>query len=347
MSVALRRCLAAGTAAWLLSAVGLFAQSGLMTREEVLAAVYPRASVEAERVFLTSDQTRRASELAQVEIESPLVARYVAREGGRVVGRAYVDTHVVRTKRESLLIALASDGTVRRIEVTAFLEPREYLAPDAWLRQFDTRPLTDEVALQRAIRPIAGATLDRSVGDRCGSTGDGDRRRAGERKAGGSMRRWERWSFNGLNIVVAITGLAYLYMKYLLASDDPFAVVNHPWQSSMLSLHVVAAPFVILLFGIVLRSHIIKKLVSNSRPDRRTGWISLISFSLMAVSGYLLQVATSVAWLNALVVTHIGTSTVFIVGYGAHLVIGWRILWSSNNVAAGEGSLTDTADVSF
>ena len=55
------------------------------------------------------------------------------------------------------------------------------------------------------------------------------------------MKPWERWAFNGLNIVVAITGLAYLYMKYVLPSDDPFAVVNHPWQSSMLSLHVVVA----------------------------------------------------------------------------------------------------------
>lgn len=157
------------------------------------------------------------------------------------------------------------------------------------------------------------------------------------------MKRWERWSFNGLNIVVAITGLAYLYMKYVLPSDDPFAVVNHPWQSSMLSLHVVVAPFVILLFGIVLRSHIIKKLISNSRPDRRTGWISLISFSTMAFSGYLLQVATSFAWLNALVVFHIATSIVFIIGYGAHLVIGWRLLWAANSGSSPETSLPDTA----
>ncbi len=136
-------------------------------------------------------------------------------------------------------------------------------------------------------------------------------------------------------------------MKYFLASDDPFAVVNHPWQSSMLSLHVVAAPFVILLFGIVLRSHIIKKLVSNSRPDRRTGWISLVSFSMMALSGYLLQVATSSAWLNALVVFHIATSIVFVVGYGAHLVIGWRLLWATNDVEPGDASLPDTASLSL
>ena len=159
------------------------------------------------------------------------------------------------------------------------------------------------------------------------------------------MKPWERRSFNGLNIVEAITGLAYLYMKYALPSDDPFAVVSHPWQSSMLSLHVVLAPFVILLFGIVLRSHIIKKLISNSRPDRRTGWISLISFSTMALSGYLLQVATSVAWLNAFVVLHIATSVVFILGYGAHLVIGWRLLWATDTATTRDASLPGTVEL--
>ena len=157
------------------------------------------------------------------------------------------------------------------------------------------------------------------------------------------MKPWERRSFNGLNIAVAITGIAYLYMKYALPSNDPFAVVNHPWQSFVLSLHVVFAPFVILLFGIVLRSHIIKKLISNNRPDRRTGWISLISFSTMALSGYLLPVATSVAWLNAFVVLHIGTSIVFIIGYGAHLVIGWRLLWAADATTTREASLSDAA----
>jgi hypothetical protein len=48
---------------------------------------------------------------------------------------------------------------VRRIDVTAFLEPREYQATDPWMRQYYHRPLDDDLGLQRAIRPIAGATL--------------------------------------------------------------------------------------------------------------------------------------------------------------------------------------------
>ena len=152
--------MAMSVAVWLLLASSsATAQSGLITREEALAAVFPGAQVEAERVFLTADQTHRAAVLAGGAAPPALVARYVARRGREVVGRAYVDTHVVRTKRESLLISLDSSGRVQRIDVTAFLEPPEYRAPERWLQQYDQQPLGDDLTLQRAIRPIAGASL--------------------------------------------------------------------------------------------------------------------------------------------------------------------------------------------
>ena len=154
------RAVVCGLTLWLLVAGGgVGAQGGRVTRDEALAAVFPGAVVAAERVFLTEQQMAEIAEIAGVEIESGLVARYVATRGESVTGRAYVDTHVVRTKRESLLISLEADGSVRRVDVTAFLEPPDYLASERWLRQYDRRPLDDDLALQRAIRPIAGATL--------------------------------------------------------------------------------------------------------------------------------------------------------------------------------------------
>jgi electron transport complex protein RnfG len=131
----------------------------LLTREEALATSFPGATIEAQRVFLTAEQVERVVALSGSEVPSALVARYVARDGNRVVGRAYVDTHVVRTKRESLLISLTPEGRVRRVDVTAFLEPREYLASEPWRRQYRDQPLDEDLELQRAIRPIAGATL--------------------------------------------------------------------------------------------------------------------------------------------------------------------------------------------
>ncbi len=139
----------------------VFSVSGFsqVSREEALARVYPGAAIRAERLFLRNDQMAAASALAGTEVETALVALYSAVADGRVVGRAYVDTHVVRTKRESLLICLDEKGDVKRIEVTAFLEPPEYLGPPAWYAQFSGKPLNDDLNLNRGIRPIAGATL--------------------------------------------------------------------------------------------------------------------------------------------------------------------------------------------
>ncbi|HJN40116.1 MAG TPA: hypothetical protein QGH28_08050, partial [Chloroflexota bacterium] len=125
--------------------------------------------------------------------------------------------------------------------------------------------------------------------------------------------------------VVAVTGVAYLYMRYIMTATDPFAVINHPWQPAVLSLHIVAAPVFIGLFGMLFRSHTLQKLLSPNVGNRRTGWMSLISFSTMALTGYLLQVAANPMWVSAMVWAHVSTSLIFVVGYSVHLVIGWRL----------------------
>lgn len=155
-----RRC---ARSVWLVaSLLGLSVASALsapISREEALALAFPRAAIEAERIFLTAGQLADASEHAGTAIATGLVARYVATRDGRRVGRAYVDTHVIRTKKESLLVSLDATGAVLRIDVTAFLEPGEYEAPSRWMRQYDGRALADDLAVERVIRPIAGATL--------------------------------------------------------------------------------------------------------------------------------------------------------------------------------------------
>ena len=148
----------AAALALFMSAVPAASAQGI-SREEALAGVYPGAQIRAEQVFLTSAQVKAASSAARSEITTPLVARYVASRDGMIVGRAYVDTHTIRTKKESLLISLDTAGRVLRVDVTAFMEPLEYRASEPWLRQYRGRALDDELGLNRAIRPIAGATL--------------------------------------------------------------------------------------------------------------------------------------------------------------------------------------------
>ena len=148
------------------------------------------------------------------------------------------------------------------------------------------------------------------------------------------MTWWERWGFNTFHVIVTVTGIVYFYMKYAMTTDDPFAVVNHPWQSATLSVHILAAPLFVAFFGMLFRSHSFRKLRSRQPANRRTGWTSLLSFTVMALSGYLIQVATTPALITLFIWTHVAASAVFVVGYGLHLVNGWRITPRRANVTA-------------
>jgi hypothetical protein len=139
------------------------------------------------------------------------------------------------------------------------------------------------------------------------------------------MKRWERWTFNLVWLLVAVTGFLYFWMKYMVQTDDPFAVVNHPWQSATLMLHVLVSPPFILVFGIVLNSHIMKKLRAPRKPNRSSGLLSLGTFATMTCSGYLLQVVTSEPVLQALVALHVTSGVLFTGAYGVHLLISRRI----------------------
>lgn len=128
--------------------------------EAALGRVYEGAAVEKDTVFLTEEQAERAAELAGTALPSRIVTRYVARAAdGDLLGHGYVDTHLVRTKPETLLIVVDPDATVRRIEVLTFEEPRDYLPSERWYAQFEGRALDDDLGLRRGIRTLSGATL--------------------------------------------------------------------------------------------------------------------------------------------------------------------------------------------
>ena len=149
---------ALGVGLWIVG-LGIPVGAQGLSREDALRAVYRGADVRAEQLFLTPAQLKQVATRAGTDPPSALVARYLATQDGAIIGRAYVDTHIVRTKRESLLISLDPQGRVIRVDVTAFLEPPEFQAPEPWLGQYRGRVLDDDLGIDRAIRPIAGGTL--------------------------------------------------------------------------------------------------------------------------------------------------------------------------------------------
>jgi hypothetical protein len=126
----------------------------------VLRTVFPEADrFDSDDVLLTADVAKRLDELARSRIPERLVTFYTARRGAETLGHAVIQSHVVRTKRETLLVAFEPDGRLRKIQVIAFLEPPEYKPSERWLAQFAGKGPADRLAVGDDLAFISGATL--------------------------------------------------------------------------------------------------------------------------------------------------------------------------------------------
>lgn len=132
------------------------------------------------------------------------------------------------------------------------------------------------------------------------------------------MTRFERWSVWGTSLGTFVTGLVYLWMKYLVVSSDPFAVINHPWQPLVLKLHILVAPLLVFSVGMVALRHVWRHMKSRERSGRRSGLMTVVLLGPMILSGYLIQAITHQGWLRAMVISHIITGVLYSAGLLAH-----------------------------
>lgn len=129
-------------------------------RDEALDLAFPDADkVEARDFFLTSEQRTQIEMHAKSKVESDLLTVYAGSRQGKVVGYAFVDTHVVRTLPETFLVVLDAQGQVSATHVLAFYEPSEYMPGDRWLQQFKDRSDADDIRVGRSIAGMTGSTL--------------------------------------------------------------------------------------------------------------------------------------------------------------------------------------------
>jgi hypothetical protein len=128
----------------------------LLTQEQALATAFPAGvKVTRQKFFLTPEQLAAARQESGGDFNDQLVIRYAGSDG-RI---AYFDTHRVRTEPETVMVVVNADGTVDRVEILAFSEPTDYFPKRRWLDQLLHRHLDRDLALNRGVRPISGASL--------------------------------------------------------------------------------------------------------------------------------------------------------------------------------------------
>lgn len=129
-------------------------------RDEALELAFPDADrTEARDFLLTPEERSEIEHRARAPIDSQLLTVYLGYRNHEVIRYAFIDTHVVRTKPEALMIVLTPDGEVDATHLLAFYEPMQYRPGERWLEQFPAKTLEDDLRVDNGVDGITGSTL--------------------------------------------------------------------------------------------------------------------------------------------------------------------------------------------
>jgi membrane associated rhomboid family serine protease len=134
------------------------------------------------------------------------------------------------------------------------------------------------------------------------------------------VKRWEVVLLHASTLVVGLSGVVYGVMKYFLTGADPDSPLGHPWQPGVLKAHVLAAPVIVFVLGLVVRGHALPKLRAGEPTGRRTGLALLAFLAPLVLSGYAVQVLTGDLARKGTGWGHAAAGLVFLAAYGAHLL---------------------------
>ncbi len=144
----------------LLSLAGATEKKKPSVIDTALAKAYPGAVIERVTCVLTDAQRKKVGKLSgQDAYPRKTTFAYVAKKDGKVIGTAFFDSHVVRTKRETVMLMVKPDGTVAGIETLAFREPPEFIAQPAFYASLKGRGQGRALQLGRGLDGTTGATL--------------------------------------------------------------------------------------------------------------------------------------------------------------------------------------------
>lgn len=131
----------------------------ILTEDAALERAFPGQEVARRMLYLTKRQVTTVEKAARSKLPSGVVTLFEARSGGAVAGRAYLDTHIVRTMPETVLTVATPEGRLKMALVLQFHEPTDYLPREGWLSALSGRALDEDFWPGRRVLRVTGATL--------------------------------------------------------------------------------------------------------------------------------------------------------------------------------------------
>lgn len=142
---------------FLFIAVGVFAKNRPYT--DVVAELNPSSCpIKKENIFLTKEQRKQIEEQSEAKLYGGLALRYIVTCPKEKKVYLYIDSHIVRTLNETVVIKITEDK-IEEYSVASFNEPPEYRAPKKWLDQFKGKSGEKVLKAFEDIDALSGATL--------------------------------------------------------------------------------------------------------------------------------------------------------------------------------------------
>jgi hypothetical protein len=150
---------------WIVAAAALLATPSaeaklFRTRDAALEHAFGAEAVtRPHTVYLTPAQVDAVHDLARAPFDAQRLTYWEASAGDSLLGRAYLDTHLVRSMFETVLVVVVPGGRVAAVDILAFHEPEDYLPPARWLATLLGKTLGSRLAPGDDVDAISGATL--------------------------------------------------------------------------------------------------------------------------------------------------------------------------------------------
>tara|TARA_B100001029_G_C15057367_1_gene455479 strand:- start:876 stop:1331 length:456 start_codon:yes stop_codon:yes gene_type:complete len=130
-----------------------------MTIPEALKLYFPNEEIKKGKIFLNTKRLASLEKASNSKFNDKIYTYYEAYNGRKRVNTVFVDTHILRTRTETIFVVFDNKGKIQSVEVIAFYEPEEYIMTKKWLEQFRGKNLRQELKPKKDIIMVSGATI--------------------------------------------------------------------------------------------------------------------------------------------------------------------------------------------
>ena len=115
--------------------------------------------IRKEKVFLTGSVIKELERVSKAKFESKIYSVYEARSNGIRIMSGILETHLLRSRTQTLFIVFDNKGRVVSTQVLAFYEPEEYVMSPKWFAQFKSKTINDKLQPGDDLIKVSGATI--------------------------------------------------------------------------------------------------------------------------------------------------------------------------------------------